>query len=70
MQLKPKSVGFTVILGVLAALLPLSIDLGLPALPAIGTSLNASPAAVGLTLSLFMAGYAASQLVFGPLSDR
>jgi MFS transporter, DHA1 family, multidrug resistance protein len=70
MQLKPKSVGFTVILGVLAALLPLSIDLGLPALPAIGTSLNASPAAVGLTLSLFMAGYAVSQLVFGPLSDR
>jgi MFS transporter, DHA1 family, multidrug resistance protein len=70
MQFKPNSVGFTVILGVLAALLPLSIDMGLPAFPSIGTSLNASPAAVGLTLSLFMAGYATSQLVFGPLSDR
>lgn len=70
MQFKPESVGFTVILGVLAALLPLSIDMGLPAFPAIGTSLNASPAAVGLTLSLFMAGYAISQLAFGPLSDR
>ncbi len=70
MQFKPKSLGFTIILGVLAAMLPLSIDMGLPAFPAIGTSLNASPAAVGLTLSLFMAGYAISQLAFGPLSDR
>ncbi|MEG4318029.1 MULTISPECIES: multidrug effflux MFS transporter [unclassified Microcoleus] len=70
MQFKPNSVGFTIILGVLAALLPLSIDMGLPAFPAIGTSLNASPAAVGLTLSLFMVGYATSQLAFGSLSDR
>ncbi|MEG4918093.1 multidrug effflux MFS transporter [Microcoleus sp. B7-D4] len=70
MQFKPKSVGFTIILGVLAAMLPLSIDMGLPAFPAIGTSLNASPATVGLTLSLFMVGYAISQLAFGPLSDR
>ena len=70
MQFKPRSLGFTIILGVLAAMLPLSIDMGLPALPSIGTSLNASPAAVGLTLSLFMAGYAISQLAFGPLSDR
>ena len=70
MRFKPNSLGFTIILGVLAALLPLSIDMGLPGFPAIGTSLNASPAAVGLTLSLFMAGYAISQLAFGPLSDR
>jgi len=70
MKFKPNDLGFTIILGVLAALLPLSIDMGLPAFPAIGASLNASPAAVGLTLSLFMAGYAISQLAFGPLSDR
>jgi DHA1 family bicyclomycin/chloramphenicol resistance-like MFS transporter len=70
MRFKPNSLGFTIILGVLAALLPLSIDMGLPAFPAIGSSLNASPASVGLTLSLFMAGYAISQLAFGPLSDR
>jgi len=70
MKFKPNDLGFTIILGVLASLLPLSIDMGLPALPSIGTSLNASPSAVGLTLSLFMAGYAISQLAFGPLSDR
>ncbi len=55
MPFKPNSLCLSIILGVLAALLPLSIDMGLPAFPAIGTSLNASPAAVGLTLSLFMA---------------
>jgi DHA1 family bicyclomycin/chloramphenicol resistance-like MFS transporter len=70
MRLKPNSLGFTVLLGVLAALPPLSIDMGLPAFPAIGISLNASPAALGLTLSLFMLGYATSQLAFGPFSDR
>jgi MFS transporter, DHA1 family, multidrug resistance protein len=70
MKFKPNSVEFTIILGVLAGLLPLSIDMSLPAFPAIGTSLNASPNAVGLTLSLFMIGYATSQIGFGPLSDR
>lgn len=70
MRFKPNSVRFTLLLGVLAALPPVSIDMGLPAFPTIGTSLNASPAAVGLTLSLFMLGYATAQLAFGPLSDR
>jgi DHA1 family bicyclomycin/chloramphenicol resistance-like MFS transporter len=70
MRFKPNTVSFIVLLGVLAALLPLSIDMGLPAFPAIGTSLNASPAAIRLTLSLFMLGYATSQLLFDPLSDR
>jgi DHA1 family bicyclomycin/chloramphenicol resistance-like MFS transporter len=44
--------------------------MGLPALAALGTSFNTSPAAIGLTLSLFMAGFAIAQLVFGPFSDR
>ena len=70
MRFKPGTLSFTVLLGILAALPPLSIDMGLPALPTITTSLNASPAAVGLTLSLFMFGYAMAQLIFGPLSDR
>lgn len=70
MRIRPKSLGFTVLLGALAALPPLAIDMGLPALAALGASLNASSAATGLTLSLFMAGFAIAQLVFGPLSDR
>jgi DHA1 family bicyclomycin/chloramphenicol resistance-like MFS transporter len=54
----------------LAALPPLSIDLALPALKEISINLHASLGAVGLTLSLFMAGFAGAPLVYGPLSDR
>lgn len=70
MRIRPNSLGFTLLLGALAALPPLSIDMGLPALTALGASFHASPAATGLTLSLFMAGFATAQLAFGPLSDR
>jgi len=70
MRIQPKSLGFTMLLGALAALPPLAIDMGLPALTALGASLKASPAATGSTLSLFMTGFAIAQLVFGPFSDR
>ena len=60
----------TLLLGGLAALPPLAIDMGLPALPQIGVALHGSAAAAGLTLSLFMLGFALTQLALGPLSDR
>lgn len=41
-----------------------------PSLPSIAADLSASPAAVKLTLSVFLAAFAAGQLVFGPVSDR
>ncbi|MEH2067374.1 MAG: multidrug effflux MFS transporter [Nostoc sp.] len=69
MRIKPKSLGFTILLGALSALPPLSIDMGLPAFPTISRALLTSPGAVGLTLSLFMLGFAIAQLGFGPLSD-
>lgn len=62
--------GFTVLLGALTALPPLGIDMGLPALGAIGHDLDAAPSRAGLTLSLFLAGFAVAQLALGPLSDR
>ena len=68
--LPPSSVAFTVLLGALAALPPLSIDMGLPALPAIAEGLGTSSWEAGLTLSLFLIGYGLSQGVVGPLSDR
>lgn len=70
MALRPHSVGFTFLIGALAALPPLSIDLGLPALNLLHASLGASPAQAAMTLSLFLAGFGAAQLVMGPLSDR
>jgi DHA1 family bicyclomycin/chloramphenicol resistance-like MFS transporter len=48
----------------------LSIDSCLASLPNIGFSLHASPAATALILSLFMAGFAFGQIIFGPLCDR
>ncbi|HWO03256.1 MAG TPA: MFS transporter, partial [Methylomirabilota bacterium] len=48
----------------------LSIDMFLPSLPAIAVAFAAPPATVQLTVTLFLMGFAAAQLVYGPLSDR
>ncbi|NKC30598.1 multidrug effflux MFS transporter [Falsiroseomonas selenitidurans] len=58
------------LLGALTALGPLGVDMYLPAFPAIGEALGASPAAIQRTLAAFLLGMAAGQLVYGPLSDR
>ena len=41
-----------------------------PALPAAGKDLHATPAALELTISLYILGLAVGQLVYGPASDR
>lgn len=58
------------VLGTLTAFGPLSIDMYLPGLPAIARDLHTDATAVGLTLSLFFAGLAVGQALYGPLSDR
>ena len=58
------------LLSALSALPPLSIDMVLPALTQTSLRLQTSPAMAGMTLSLFMLGFAASPLVYGMLSDR
>lgn len=57
-------------LGGLSALGPLSLDLYLPALPALTVDLRASEAEGQLSLSLCMIGLALGQLFVGPLTDR
>jgi len=52
------------------ALQPLSTDLYLASLPALRVHFDAPVSAVQLTLSAFLAGFAVSQLLAGPLSDR
>jgi DHA1 family bicyclomycin/chloramphenicol resistance-like MFS transporter len=64
------SAAFVVLLGVLTTLPPLSIDIALPALPAIASALHAPSAAMQATLSVFIFAFGAGQLVMGPLSDR
>jgi MFS transporter, DHA1 family, multidrug resistance protein len=57
------------VLGSLIALGPLTIDLYLPALPAITADLATTAAAVQLTLAGTLAGLALGQLFIGPISD-
>lgn len=57
------------VLGALIALGPLTIDMYLPALPALGVDLGASESAVQLTLTGTLIGLGLGQLVIGPLSD-
>lgn len=59
-----------VLLGALVAFGPLAVDLYLPALPAIGTGLAASPQAVQLSITVFLAGFSLGMLFYGPISDR
>ncbi|GAB6039602.1 Bcr/CflA family multidrug efflux MFS transporter [Endothiovibrio diazotrophicus] len=59
----------TVILGTLTAFAPLSIDMYLPAFPAIGEALGADAAGVQWTLSAFFVAFALGQLLYGPLAD-
>lgn len=49
---------------------PLSTDLYLASLPSLATGFAVPVATVQLTLSLFVIGFGAAQLVIGPLSDR
>jgi MFS transporter, DHA1 family, multidrug resistance protein len=59
-----------VLLTAVVAIGALSIDMALPSLPATAQALDAAPATVQLTVTLFLAAFALAQLVHGPLSDR
>ncbi|MEU2209631.1 multidrug effflux MFS transporter [Streptomyces hygroscopicus] len=57
-------------LAVLASVAPFGIDMYLSAFPRMAVDLHTSATTVELTLTAFLLGLAAGQLVFGPLSDR
>ena len=64
-----ESLRLVLVLGLLVALGPFTIDLYLPALPTITDELQATSSAVQLTLTGTLAGLAIGQLILGPLSD-
>ncbi|MCZ7428470.1 multidrug effflux MFS transporter [Micromonospora sp. WMMA1949] len=59
-----------VLLGSLTAIGPLSLDMYLPAFPAMTRDLGADQAGIQLSLTTCLIGLAVGQLVTGPLSDR
>ncbi len=70
LAIKRESFLFTVFLGAVCAVPPLSIDMGLPGIPAIEASFADAAGRGPLTLSLFLVGFAISPLICGPLADR
>lgn len=67
---KENQFSLILILGLLTAIGPLSIDMYLPAFPDIANSLHAPISAVMLSLSSFFIGISAGQLLYGPLLER
>ena len=63
------SLRLVLILGLLSAIGPFAIDMYLPALPQIGSSLNAQVGAVQTSLTAFFLSVGLGQLLYGPVSD-
>ncbi|AMG98849.1 MFS transporter [Serratia liquefaciens] len=61
---------YALVLGLLASLGPLCIDLYLPALPEMAGELNTSTATAQLSLTAGLLGLGVGQLIFGPYSDK
>src|SRR6266851_3001722 len=59
-----------VLLALLSAFTPLSIDMYLPALPVIAVDLGGTVGDIQLTLSAFMLAFGFGQIFYGPAGDR
>jgi MFS transporter, DHA1 family, multidrug resistance protein len=69
-MLQPGTFGLTLLLAMLTALGPVSMDMYLPSLPDIAHVLKAPTARTQLTVSSYLIGFAVGQVIYGPLSDR
>src|SRR5688572_25955143 len=67
---RPSSRALPALLLLLTVFGPISMDLYLPALPALTVELGAATSVAQLTVTACLIGLAAGQLVAGPLSDR
>ncbi len=61
---------YVLVLGALTALGPFTIDMYLPAFPVLEQEFQVNAAAIQLTLTGTMVGFAVGQLLVGPLSDQ
>ena len=65
-----RRVVYIILLGALTALGPFTVDLYLPAFPVLQQDFQTTAAAIQLTLTGTMIGFALGQLIVGPLSDK
>jgi len=66
---KPKRLWLALILGILSAFGPFSLDMYLPALPILADDLHTTTSYAQLSLTACMFGLAIGQIIAGPLSD-
>ena len=67
---KENTVGLALLLGSVVALMPLAIDMYLPAFSDIGAHFDTVQSQVELSLTVYFIGVALGQLVYGPLADK
>jgi DHA1 family bicyclomycin/chloramphenicol resistance-like MFS transporter len=65
-----KKLKLILVLGLLTAIGPFSIDMYLPGFPAIAADLHTTVAKISLSLSSFFIGISFGQMLYGPLLDR
>jgi DHA1 family bicyclomycin/chloramphenicol resistance-like MFS transporter len=63
-------IGLVILLTSLVMVGQMSTSMYLPSLPSLAAELDVEPAGIKLTMTVFLAAFAAAQLFFGPLSDR
>ena len=68
--LAPGSPAFVALIASLIAMTAMTIDINLPAIPAIARDLGTSQTSAQLTVTLFFLGMAAGQAIYGSASDR
>jgi len=66
----PSPKGLTLVVALLSMIGPFTIDTYLPAFPAIEAEFNVSRALLSQSMALYLAAFAISTLVGGPLADR
>ncbi len=69
-RIAPGSRAFIALIAAMMTMTAMTIDINLPAIPTMAAELGTSVATGQLTVTIFFAGFALGQLVWGPLSDR
>lgn len=67
---QPMPVAWIMMLGLIVAIGPLSIDMYLPALPTMAKDFGVSTARISNSVPAYFIGLVFGQLIYGPLSDR
>ena len=69
-RITPGSPAFIALIAAMMTMTAMTIDINLPSIPATAADLGTTVPLAQFTVTIFFAGFAVGQLVWGPLSDR